>query len=68
MTGGTAMLLASLMDARLWWALPLLIATSLVYSATRHERTREILFGAIRAFVMGVVFMTLIFLLFWLVR
>ncbi len=65
---GTWLLLASWMDARMWWALPLLVATSLVYSATRHELTRDILIGAARVFVMGVIFMALIFGLLWLVR
>jgi hypothetical protein len=30
----------------MWYALPLLVSISLVYSATRHERMRPILVGA----------------------
>lgn len=32
----------------LWYALPLVVAVSLVYSATRHELMRPILVGACR--------------------
>jgi hypothetical protein len=32
----------------LWYALPLIVAISLVYSATRHERSGAILSGAAR--------------------
>jgi hypothetical protein len=32
-----------LWDANLWYAVPLIVATSLVYAATRHEEMREIL-------------------------
>ena len=32
----------------LWYAVPLIIVISLVYSATRHERTDQILAGAAR--------------------
>jgi len=49
---------------QLWYALPLIVAVSLSYAATRHEVTGEILHHAVRTFVwitgfMGVVFIAL---------
>jgi len=35
-------------DTDLWYALPLVVAISLVYSATRHELLGDILRGAVR--------------------
>ena len=51
----------------LWYALPLIVAISLVYSGTRHERMQPILSGAVRfagwivAF-MGIAFAILYFI------
>jgi hypothetical protein len=36
------------MNNDLWYALPLILAASLVYAATRHERTAPILMHAFR--------------------
>ncbi len=44
---GPAMLLATRIN-NLWYALPLIAAVSVVYSATRHEAMEAILVGALR--------------------
>ena len=36
------------MSSQLWYALPLIVSISLVYSATRHERFLPILGHAVR--------------------
>ena len=51
-----ALLLAAQMN-HLWYALPLIVVVSLVYSATRHELPAPIAFGAIRMAGWIVVFM-----------
>lgn len=51
----------------LWYALPLVVAISVVYSATRHEEPHEILVGAVRSAVWVVCFMGLIFAVLWCV-
>lgn len=43
----SALLLAERTN-HLWYALPLIVVVSLVYSATRHELPAPIAFGAIR--------------------
>jgi Na+/alanine symporter len=45
----------------LWFALPLIVAVSMVYSATRHEAMEAILAGAVRigAWITG--FMLVVF-------
>jgi hypothetical protein len=57
--------------SRLWYSLPLIIAISLVYGATRHEQMRPILEHAFRFAVWVVTFMAVIFailmLITWLV-
>ena len=55
----------------LWYALPLIIAVSLVYSATRHVQMQPILHHALRIGVwivgfMAVVFVVLLLFLWWL--
>ncbi len=45
----------------LWYALPLVIAVSLVYAATRHERMGPILAHAVRIGVWILGFMAVIF-------
>ncbi len=45
----------------LWYAVPAVIAISLVYAATRHERMRPILLHAARVAVWIVGFMILVF-------
>jgi len=44
---GLAVLLATRINT-LWYALPLIAAVSVVYSATRHEAMESILAGAVR--------------------
>jgi hypothetical protein len=51
----------------LWYAAPLIVAVSFVYSATRYERWDLILAGAIRTATWIAGFMFAIFLLLWLV-
>jgi hypothetical protein len=51
MTPLASLLSAALFAARindLWYALPLIVAVSLVYSATRHELPQPIAVGAVR--------------------
>jgi len=55
----------------MWYAIPLIVAVSLVYSATRHEDPREILRHAARIGVwivgfMAVVLVVLLLILWWL--
>jgi uncharacterized membrane protein len=45
----------------MWYALPLVIAVSLVYAATRHERRAPILLHAARIGIWIVGFMAVIF-------
>jgi hypothetical protein len=49
------------MNNDLWYSVPLVIAASLVYSATRHERPGPILLHAVRAAIWIVGFMAVIF-------
>jgi hypothetical protein len=51
----------------LWYALPLIVAVSLVYAATRHERLSAILGRGLGCGVTIAGFMTLILLILWLV-
>ena len=44
----------------MWFAAPLIVVISLVYSATRHEETSSILTHAVRLGVMITLFMTAI--------
>jgi cytochrome c oxidase assembly factor CtaG len=45
----------------LWYAVPAIMATSLVYAATRHERLRPILFQAVHSIVWITGFMAIVF-------
>ncbi|HEY4760035.1 MAG TPA: hypothetical protein VIH42_05585 [Thermoguttaceae bacterium] len=56
-----------LWNADIWYSLPLIIAISLVYSATRHEEMGAILKHALKLglWIMG--FMAAFFLLLWLI-
>jgi hypothetical protein len=47
----------------LWYALPLVIAASLVYSATRHEQMSAIILHALRIGAWMIGFMAVIFLI-----
>jgi hypothetical protein len=51
---------------RMWYALPLLVATSLVYGATRHERLYPILNQSWRFFVWLILFMGVLYFVVWL--
>lgn len=55
------------MNNGLWYALPLIIAVSLVYAATRHEYIGPILAHALRfgAWIVG--FMAIIFVILFVV-
>ncbi|TWT78240.1 hypothetical protein Pla123a_10310 [Posidoniimonas polymericola] len=60
------LLLASLLsqpllaETRLWYAAPLIVSVSLVFSATRHERPDEILTHALRFGGWVLVFMAVV--------
>lgn len=54
--------LAPLAEIRMWYAVPLIVCVSLVYSATRHEDTREITLHALRFGGWVVVFMAIVVL------
>lgn len=49
----------------LWYAVPLIVAVSLVYAATRHEDMGEILPHALRIGVWIVAVMAIIFVFLW---
>jgi hypothetical protein len=62
--------LAPLLATRLnelWYALPLIVAISVVYSGTRYERTDDILVGTFRSLAWIVTFMAIILVVLWLV-
>jgi len=50
----------------MWYALPLIVAVSLVYSATRNELMRDIIHGAIRTGTWIAGFMLALFLILFL--
>lgn len=54
-------MLAALDPLRIWFALPLIVSVSLVYSATRHEEMGPIVVHAARFAVWVVVFMAIVF-------
>ena len=51
---------------QVWYAIPLIVAVSLVYGATRHEHLREIIEHSIRSVMWVVCFMAIIFFLIWI--
>jgi hypothetical protein len=53
----------SLWNMNLWFALPAIVAISLVYAATRHERLRPIFAHATRVGVWIVGFMLAVFVI-----
>ncbi len=55
------------MSGDLWYALPLIVAVSLVYAATRHEAPGPILRHALRAGAWILSFMAIIFVILFLV-
>jgi len=56
-----SLLAVSIMDAKVWYAVPMILSISLVYGSTRHERVPEILRHAIRSAVWILCFMGIIF-------
>jgi hypothetical protein len=60
-------LFASLWGAQLWYFLPLIVAVSLVYGATRHELPRPILYHAWHTALWMTIFMGGILAILWLV-
>ena len=65
-----SLLLAAMGIGDMWYALPLVIVVSLVYSATRHEETPLILNTAARTAVwilgfMAAVFVVLLLITWW---
>ena len=59
------LLLAEIRGIQLMYCIPLIIAISVVYGATRHEFLAEITFHAIRAAIWVIGFMLVIFALVW---
>jgi hypothetical protein len=55
------LLLSTIGPLRIWFALPIIISVSLVYSATRHEEMGPILNHAARFALWIVVFMAIVF-------
>ena len=60
-------LLAAAHIHNLYFALPLIVVVSLVYSATRNEYMGPILSGALRVAIWIIVFMLIIFAILWFV-
>ncbi len=56
-----SLLLAAIGTHDFWYTVPLIVAVSLVYSATRHERMTPILKHAVRIGIWIVGFMLIIF-------
>ena len=56
-----SLLLASILGNRMWYALPLIVAVSLVYAATRHELMEPIVRHATHTAVWIVGFMAVVF-------
>ena len=59
------LLLASVWDAQIWYAVPLIVATSLVYGATRHEFLKEIVNQSLKAGAWLLAFLGIIFAVVW---
>jgi hypothetical protein len=55
------LMLAAMDPLRIWFAVPIIVSVSLVYSATRHEEMGPILVHAARFAVWIVVFMAIVF-------
>jgi hypothetical protein len=59
--------LAALEQSYFWFAVPLVIVVSFVYSATRHEQMLPILAHALRIGIWIVAFMVVVFLVLLLI-
>ena len=55
----------SIMDAKIWWAVPLIVSISLVYGATRHEHIGQIIIQSYKAAIWVIGFMLLTFAVIW---
>ena len=55
------------MNSDYWFAIPLIVAVSFVYSATRHERMQPILVHAMKFGGWAVAFMAVVFVILYLV-
>ena len=62
------LLFANFLSLRLWYALPLVVAISLVYAATRHELIVPILQHAWQIAVGIVGFMSIVFVILFLLE
>ena len=62
------MTLVGLMHLRIWYAVPLIVAISLVYAATRHELIQPILSHAWRVAMMIMGFMVIVFVILYLIE
>ena len=51
----------ALVTPQLWYAVPLVLAVSLVWGATRHERLREIVAHTIRSLIWVLTFVAIVF-------
>ena len=56
-----SIVLLALSINRLWYALPLVLSVSLVYSATRHEKVSQIIRHALKTAVWIAGFMLVVF-------
>lgn len=61
----SVLILASMWDAQIWYAVPVIVATSLVYGATRHEFLKEIVSQSLRAGAWLLGFLGIIFAIVW---
>jgi len=60
-----ATFLHSVWHADFWYAVPLIVALSLVYAATRHEDLKGIFLHSLRMGAILVAFMVGVFLILW---
>jgi len=51
----------------LWYALPLIVVISLVYSGTRYEQPEDILIGSVHSAKWVLGFMFIVFAVLWIV-
>lgn len=58
------LLIAGIFENKLWHLVPLVVAISLVYGATRHEEMKPILVQAYRTAAWLVTFLAIIFVIF----
>jgi len=56
----------ALVTPQLWYAIPLVIAISLVWGATRHERLKEIVGHSIRSLFWVLTFVAIVFALIYI--